>query len=59
VTKVAFLGMYTQIGGELAGGALVTVHQTSEASMGEALAVALGQRIWVGWKSQDGQILPD
>jgi spermidine/putrescine transport system ATP-binding protein len=59
VTKVAFLGMYTQIGGELAGGAHVTVHQTSEASMGEALAVALGERIWVGWKSQDGQILPD
>jgi spermidine/putrescine transport system ATP-binding protein len=59
VTKVAFLGMYTQIGCDLAGGAQVTVHQTSEASTDEAPTVALGQRIWVGWQSQDGQILPD
>jgi len=59
VTRVAFLGMYTQIVGELAGGAQVTVHQTSEASTDAIRLIAVGQRIRVGWKLSDGQVLLD
>jgi spermidine/putrescine transport system ATP-binding protein len=59
VTRVAFLGMYTQIAGELTGSAPVMVHQTSETGAGEAPAIALGQRIWVGWQAQNGQVLLD
>jgi spermidine/putrescine transport system ATP-binding protein len=57
VTRVAFLGMYTQIGGELAGGAPVIVHQTSEASTYDASAIRPGQKIWVGWQARYGQVL--
>jgi spermidine/putrescine transport system ATP-binding protein len=57
VTRVAFLGMYTQIGCELAGGAPVIVHQTSEASTYDASAIRPGQKIWVGWQARYGQVL--
>jgi spermidine/putrescine transport system ATP-binding protein len=57
VSKVAFLGMYTQIGAELAGGGHVTVHQTSEADTGGAPQLAVGQPVFVGWRSSDGQVL--
>ncbi len=57
VTRVAFLGMYTQIGCELAGGAPVLVHQTSQAGAGDALAISPGQKIWIGWQVGDGQVL--
>ena len=57
VTRVAFLGMYTQIGCELAGGAPVIVHQTSEAGSCDALAIAPGQEIWIGWQARHGQAL--
>ncbi len=58
VLRVAFLGMYTKIGGELADGATVSVHQTSQIGA-EALAFAPGQRIWIGWQMQHGQVLLD
>jgi spermidine/putrescine transport system ATP-binding protein len=57
VTRVAFLGMYTQIGGELASGAPVIVHETSQVGAGETPAFAPGQKIWVGWQVQHGQVL--
>jgi spermidine/putrescine transport system ATP-binding protein len=57
VTRVAFLGMYTQIGCELAGGTPVIVHQTSQADAGDALAITPGQTIWVGWQVRHGQVL--
>jgi ABC-type Fe3+/spermidine/putrescine transport system ATPase subunit len=57
VTKVAFLGMYTQIGAELAGGVRLTVHQTSEASAAEGPQISVGQPVFLGWKSADGRVL--
>jgi spermidine/putrescine transport system ATP-binding protein len=57
VTRVAFLGMYTQIGCELPGGAPVIVHQTSQAGTGDDLAITPGQKIRVGWQVRDGQVL--
>jgi spermidine/putrescine transport system ATP-binding protein len=57
VTRVAFLGMYTQIGCELAGGAPVIVHQTSQAGACDAQAIAPGQKIWIGWQARHGQVL--
>jgi spermidine/putrescine transport system ATP-binding protein len=57
VTRVAFLGMYTQIGGELAGGASVIVHQTSQTGASEVSPIVPGQKIWVGWQVQHGQVL--
>jgi len=59
VTRVSFLGMYTQIVGELASGVPVTVHQTSETSTGAAPLIAVGQRVHVGWKLSDGRVLLD
>jgi spermidine/putrescine transport system ATP-binding protein len=59
VTRVAFLGMYTQIACTLSSGVAVTVHQKSEAESEQAPAIGPGQRIWVAWQAQDGQVLLD
>jgi spermidine/putrescine transport system ATP-binding protein len=57
--KVAFLGMYTQIVVELADGSLGTVHQTGEKETDNVSQSLIGQRIYIGWKIQEGQVLPD
>jgi len=59
VRKVAFLGMYTQIVGELADGSLALIHQTGEAGASNASQELVGQRVSIGWKTPDGQILID
>ncbi|MFQ5854126.1 MAG: ABC transporter ATP-binding protein [Anaerolineae bacterium] len=57
VRKVAFLGMYTQIVVELADGSLGMLHQTSERGTDYPSQELIGQRIFIGWKTQDGQVL--
>lgn len=60
VRKVAFLGMYTQLVGELADGSVVLIHQTGETGSADNTSQELvGQRIFIGWKLQDGQVLVD
>jgi spermidine/putrescine transport system ATP-binding protein len=59
VRKVAFLGMYTQMVGELADGSLVLIHQTGEAGVNSPSQELVDQRVLIGWKTQDGQILVD
>jgi len=59
VVKTAFLGMYTQIGVELADGTTVLIHQASEGETDSVSQNMVGQRITIGWKIQDGQLLTD
>jgi spermidine/putrescine transport system ATP-binding protein len=59
VAKMAFLGMYTQIGAELADGSMVLIHQASEGETDSALQNLVGQRITIGWQVHDGQVLTD
>jgi spermidine/putrescine transport system ATP-binding protein len=59
VRKATFLGMYIQIGVELADGSVVTIHQTSEGETGNVSQSLVGQRITIGWNIRDGQVLTD
>ncbi len=59
VRKVAFLGMYTQLVGELADGSLILIHQTSELGANITSPELVGQQVLIGWQKQDGQILGD
>ena len=59
VRKSAFLGMYTQIVVELADGATATIHDTGEAGAEGTAQRLMGQRIYIGWKVQDGQVLTE
>jgi spermidine/putrescine transport system ATP-binding protein len=59
VCKTAFLGMYMQIVVELADGSTVMIHQTGEGETGEVMQDLVGQRITIGWKSRDSQLLSD
>lgn len=59
VQEVAFLGMYTQITFELLDGTSGIVHQTGERETNNTSQELIGQRIYVGWKTQDGQVLLD
>jgi spermidine/putrescine transport system ATP-binding protein len=59
VCKTAFLGMYTQIVVELADGSSAIIHQTGEGETDNALQNLVGQRITIGWKIRDGQLLAD
>jgi spermidine/putrescine transport system ATP-binding protein len=59
VRKVAFLGMYTQIVVELADGALVLIHQTGETEADNLSHGMIGERVYVGWRIQDGNVLLD
>jgi hypothetical protein len=49
--------MYTQITFELSDGTSGIVHQTSEKRSSPTFQDLVGQRIYIGWNSQDGQIL--
>jgi spermidine/putrescine transport system ATP-binding protein len=59
VSKMAFLGMYTQIGAELADGSTVLIHQASKGESDSASRDLVGQRITIGWQIRDGQLLTD
>jgi spermidine/putrescine transport system ATP-binding protein len=59
VRKVAFLGMYTQLVGELADGSLILIHQTGEVGANNTSPELVGQQVLIGWQKQDGQILGD
>jgi ABC-type Fe3+/spermidine/putrescine transport system ATPase subunit len=59
VRKVAFLGMYTQLVGELADGSLILIHQTGELGANNTSPELVGQQVLIGWQKQDGQILGD
>jgi spermidine/putrescine transport system ATP-binding protein len=59
VRKVAFLGMYTQLVGELADGSLILIHQTGEVGANNTSPDLVGQQVLIGWQKQDGQILAD
>ncbi len=55
VRKVSFLGMYTQVVVELANGSMALAHHTGDSASQELV----GQRVHIGWKMQDGQVLVD
>jgi spermidine/putrescine transport system ATP-binding protein len=59
VRKAAFLGMYTQIVVELAGGSTATIHHTGEGAAQEAAGQLVGQRVTIGWRGHDGQVLTE
>jgi len=59
VRKATFLGMYTQIVVELADGSTAMIHQASEGETENASQNLIGQRISVGWRIRDGQVLID
>jgi spermidine/putrescine transport system ATP-binding protein len=59
IVKTAFLGMYTQIGVELADGTTVLIHQPGEGETDSVSQSLVGQRITIGWKIRDGQLLTD
>jgi ABC-type Fe3+/spermidine/putrescine transport system ATPase subunit len=59
VRKVAFLGMYTQLAAELADGSSAVIHQTGEARADSPPQQFIGQRVYVGWRVPDGQVLVD
>jgi spermidine/putrescine transport system ATP-binding protein len=59
VRKVAFLGMYTQLVMELADGSLGLVHEMSHNDLGDTPHITPGERLWMGWKIKDGQVLAD
>jgi spermidine/putrescine transport system ATP-binding protein len=59
VRKIAFLGMYTQVVVELADGALALIHQTGESSMANTSLDLIGQRVCIGWRMEDGNVLLD
>jgi spermidine/putrescine transport system ATP-binding protein len=59
VCKSAFLGMYTQLVVELQNGLTVTLHQAGESETSGRLQNLVGQRVFIGWKAQNGQVLLD
>ena len=59
IVKTAFLGMYTQIGVELGDGTTVLIHQPGEGETDRVSQNLVGQRITIGWKIADGQLLTD
>ncbi len=59
VRKATFLGMYTQIAVELSDGSMATIHQTGETEPVDVSQGLIGQRVTIGWKIQDGQVLID
>ncbi len=59
VSKASFLGMYTQIVVELADRSTAMIHQTGEGETDNVSQNLVGQRITIGWKIRDGQLLAD
>jgi spermidine/putrescine transport system ATP-binding protein len=59
VSKTSFLGMYTQIIVELADKSTAMIHQTGEGEADNVSQNLVGQRITIGWKIRDGQLLAD
>ena len=58
ISKMAFLGMYTQVVVELADGSVAMIHQTGEGEGDSASPQSLvGRRVTIGWKVRDGQLL--
>ena len=57
--KVAFLGMYTQLVGELTDGSLVLIHQMGEIGANNTSPELVGQQVLIGFQNQDCQILVD
>jgi spermidine/putrescine transport system ATP-binding protein len=59
VRKISFLGMYTQVVVELPHAKSVLVHQPGEKGADKTFHELVGQRIYVGWKIEDGNVLLD